>query len=411
MLRFGARFLSRNYNCLYLLGFGDTYGFFRENMIIYRRLGIGMEQKQEEHREKSGLERQKHFLIRFLYFASIVVIILLFIKYVLPLTYPFLIGFGLAWMCMPLTRLLARKTKWNNRSAWGLIVMLLFYAILSGLLILGMLELFKFLGSSIGHIPSYYQNDILPALKKIEDWGADWIENIAPDLVQQYYHVFNAVIAKVGSFALSLSGSIASWVASVTLSLPSIFIFFSFSMLFSFFIVWDFDKVGAFMRKQLPDRVNETVQNVHKHFKTTTVDYIKAYLIIAGITCVELFIGLTILGVPNAIWIALGISVFDMIPVFGTGGIMIPWVLLAFINGDVAFAIELLILYIVITVIRNIIEPKILGTKLGLNPVVALFTLYIGLQLFGIIGLILAPIITVIVKDLHDAGKFKIWKY
>ncbi|MBC1457623.1 sporulation integral membrane protein YtvI [Listeria newyorkensis] len=361
--------------------------------------------------EKSNLEGQKRFLIKFLYLASIVVIIFLFMKYVLPLTYPFLIGFGLAWMCMPLTRLLARKTKWRNRKAWGLIVMLFFYAILSGLLVLGLLELFKLLGQSISSIPGYYQNDILPALQKIEDWGADWIDNIAPDLAQQYHNVFHAVIAKIGRFALSLSGSIASWVASVTLSLPSIFIFFSFSMLFSFFIVWDFDKVGAFMRKQLPDRVNETVQNVHKHFKTTTVEYIKAYLIIAGVTCVELFIGLTILGVPNAIWIALGISVFDMIPVFGTGGIMIPWVLLAFINGDLAFAIELLILYTVITVIRNIIEPKILGTKLGLNPVIALFTLYIGLQLFGIIGLILAPIITVIAKDLHDAGKFKLWRY
>ncbi|MBC6314361.1 sporulation integral membrane protein YtvI [Listeria grandensis] len=367
--------------------------------------------EERESAQKPDLEKQKRFLIRFLYIASIVVIIFLFIKYVLPLTYPFLIGFGLAWMCMPLTRLLARKTKWRNRKAWGLIVMLLFYTILSGLLFLGLLELFKLLGSSISSIPGHYQNDVLPALQKIEDWGADWIENIAPDLLKQYTDVFHAVIAKIGRFALSLSGSIASWVGSVTLSLPSIFIFFSFSMLFSFFIVWDFDKVGEFMRKQLPDRVNETVQNVHKHFKTTTVEYVKAYLIIAGITCVELFIGLTILGVPNAIWIALGISVFDMIPVFGTGGIMIPWVLITMINGNFAFGIELLILYGVITVIRNIIEPKILGTKLGLNPVVALFTLYIGLQLFGIIGLIMAPIVTVIIKDLHDAGKFKLWKY
>ncbi|MBC1501201.1 sporulation integral membrane protein YtvI [Listeria weihenstephanensis] len=368
-------------------------------------------EKKQEIPEKKGLEREKRFLIRFLYIASIIAIIFLFLKYVLPLTYPFLIGFGLAWMCMPLSRLLARKIKWGGRNIWGLAVMLIFYAVLSALLILGLLELFKLLSSSIGSIPGHYQNDVLPALQKIEDWGADWIDNIAPDLIGQYYDVFNAVIAKIGSFALSLSGSIASWIGSVTLSLPSIFIFFSFSMLFSFFIVWDFDKVGAFIRKQLPDNVNETVQNVHKHFKTTTVEYLKAYLIIAGITCVELFIGLTILGVPNAIWIALGISVFDMIPVFGTGGIMIPWILIVLINGNMSFAIELLILYAVITVIRNIIEPKILGTKLGLNPVVALFTLYIGLQLFGIVGLILAPIITVIVKDLHDAGKFKIWRY
>ncbi|MBC1811855.1 sporulation integral membrane protein YtvI [Listeria booriae] len=361
--------------------------------------------------KKHDLQKQKQFLIRFLYIASIVCIIFLALKYVLPLLYPFLIGFVLAWMCMPLTRLLARKTGWRNRKAWGLIVMLVFYAVVSTLLILGILELFHLLGSSVGNLPSYYQNDILPALQRIEDWGAEWIHNVAPELADQYLDVFHTIIAKAGAFVISLSGSIASWIANVTLSLPSMFIFFSFSMLFSFFIVWDFDKVGAFIRRQLPDRVNRVAHDVHQHFKTTTVEYIKAYLIIAGITCVELFIGLTILGVPNAIWIALGISVFDMLPVFGTGGIMIPWVLLTFINGDFSFAIELLILYTVITIIRNFIEPKILGTKLGLNPVVALFTMYVGLQLFGIIGLILAPIVTVIVKDFHDAGRFKLWKY
>ena len=120
--------------------------------------------------------------------------------------------------------------------------------------------------------------------------------------------------------------------------------------------------------------------------------------------------GLTVLKVPGAVLIAACIAVFDILPVLGTGGIMIPWAILSLITGDFFRGFGLLILYLVITVIRNIIEPKIVGHQVGLHPVVTLASMLAGLNLFGIIGLFGFPITLSLLKNLNDRGVIHIFK-
>ena len=128
------------------------------------------------------------------------------------------------------------------------------------------------------------------------------------------------------------------------------------------------------------------------------------------ITFVELSIGLTLIGIKHAVAVALVASIFDILPVLGTGGVMIPWTVLAALQGNYSLAVGLLVIYIVITVIRNIIEPKIVGSQLGLHPVVTLCSMFVGVQLFGVIGLFGFPIGLSLLRYLNDHGVIKLFR-
>jgi len=127
------------------------------------------------------------------------------------------------------------------------------------------------------------------------------------------------------------------------------------------------------------------------------------------LTFFELTIGLHILGIENALVIAFLIAIFDVLPVLGTGGIMLPWILISFLNNQVKTGVGLLILYLVITVIRNIIEPKIVGKQIGLHPLLMLMCMYLGARLFGFLGIFILPILILIVQNLNDTGIIHIY--
>ena len=129
-----------------------------------------------------------------------------------------------------------------------------------------------------------------------------------------------------------------------------------------------------------------------------------------SITFVELSIGLSIIGIKHAVLVAFSIALFDILPVLGTGGIMIPWTVLTAIRGDFLLALGLLTVYVVVTVIRNIIEPKIVGSQLGLHPVVTLCSMFVGAQLLGVVGLFGFPIGLSLLRYLNDNGVIKVFR-
>ena len=128
------------------------------------------------------------------------------------------------------------------------------------------------------------------------------------------------------------------------------------------------------------------------------------------ITFTELCIGLTILRVDNAPVIAGIIAVIDIMPVLGTGGVVIPWTLISLVTGDFFRAIGLIIMYVIILVVRNIIEPKIVGSQVGLHPVITLASMFIGLHFFGIIGMFGFPVALSVIKNLNDKKIIHIFK-
>ena len=135
-----------------------------------------------------------------------------------------------------------------------------------------------------------------------------------------------------------------------------------------------------------------------------------SYFLILGITFSELLIGLAILRVNRFVLIAFLIAVLDIFPVLGTGAVLVPWAIIAFIQGRIGFGIGLLVLYALITVIRQIIEPKIVGKHVGMHPIITLACMFIGTSLFGGYGLFGLPILVAIVLELNSSGAIHIFK-
>jgi len=133
--------------------------------------------------------------------------------------------------------------------------------------------------------------------------------------------------------------------------------------------------------------------------------YVKAYAGLMLITFAELALGLSILKVDGAISVAAMTAVIDILPVLGTGIVVIPWSIIEFIKGNTPLAIGLAVLYLIIMVVRNILEPKLVGKQIGLHPLIMLICIYVGVRAFGFIGLFALPVIAVIVKYLYDNGK------
>ncbi len=129
-----------------------------------------------------------------------------------------------------------------------------------------------------------------------------------------------------------------------------------------------------------------------------------------SITIEELTNGLTFIGIRNSVLIALLIAIFDILPVLGTGGIMLPWTIITAFQGQLSTALGLLIVYLVVTIIRNIIEPRIVGRQIGLHPVVTLVSMFVGAQLFGVLGLFGFPIGLSLLRHLNETGTIRIFK-
>lgn len=131
---------------------------------------------------------------------------------------------------------------------------------------------------------------------------------------------------------------------------------------------------------------------------------IKAHLILMIITFIELSIFLSIMRVRNSVIIAAFISLIDILPVLGTGTVLYPWGIISMISGNSALGISLIIAQLIMTIIRNIIEPRIIGTHTGLNPILTLASIYIGTKLFGFIGMYVFMLIIIMAVKYRNSA-------
>ena len=136
----------------------------------------------------------------------------------------------------------------------------------------------------------------------------------------------------------------------------------------------------------------------------------KAYFTLMTLTFIELSLALLILNIDYAVTLALIISVIDLMPVLGVGTALIPWAVVELIIGNYALGIGLLISYVIILIVRQIVEPRIVGKHIGLHPLITLISMYAGLKIFGAVGLFLLPMLVMFLKYLQDLGTLQLWK-
>ena len=141
-----------------------------------------------------------------------------------------------------------------------------------------------------------------------------------------------------------------------------------------------------------------------KEAAQTAGRYLRAFSLLLLIMFLVLFVGLTIIGAEYALLLAAITAIVDILPVLGVGTVLVPWSVISYISGDISRGTAILILYVAVIILRQFIEPKIIGKSLGIHPLLSLFSMYVGLRVFGVIGIILAPALVAGLRTLKDAG-------
>lgn len=389
------------------------------------------------------IEKRREFLINIAYVIVVLGLAYVFLKYLFWLVAPFLFAFFFAVLLQKPLRFLDKKTKNKCHSALSVLLVILcicIFVVPLSFILAGIIdkisEFGAYLMDQLNDIPTLLNNvkawllDFLSFLPKgIYDSVTDTIVDTfaklnttgAPDMLNNMAGTEAAPNASsgIGIDLGSISSGITSGITSVfsfVKNVPSILISVVIGVIAWIFFTKDYRYIVRFIQRQLPEGKKNILVELKQVFNKTILTMFKAYGIIMCITFLELFLGFFIMsktGIMNNeyyVLIAVATAIFDILPVAGSGGVLIPWALFSLATGNYKQAIGLMILYGIITVIRQYIEPKIVGSSLGVHPIVTLMGLYLGLKLFGFIGMILVPLTIMTLKAFNDSGRITIWK-
>ncbi len=352
-----------------------------------------------------NLDKQKAFLIRFVYFAVILGLAYFSIKYFLPLLMPFVIGLIVAALLRPLIDILSGKLH-LKRSFVSIFILLIFYSMIAFLAVMVSARVFAFLQNLFYHLPKLYKDSIEPALISTTN---DLLTRF-PDIEIYLEDIVKSINESIFSFLTSASSTVVGTITGFAGQVPSILIKFIFTIVSSFFFTIDYHRIANFVLRQFSNEKRNMIIKVKDNVIGTLGKFIRAYTTLIIITFLELSIGLWILKVSNPFLAAALIAIVDLLPILGTGAVLLPWAIISFIFGNNNMGIGILILYIIITVVRQTLEPRVVGQQIGLHPVVTLICIFVGAQLLGVVGIFLLPVTATILKKLNDEGTIHLFR-
>jgi sporulation integral membrane protein YtvI len=225
---------------------------------------------------------------------------------------------------------------------------------------------------------------------------------------ESYRLYFNDLI---GSMVLSLSSSAGTMFKDNSINIvsriPNLLLIMLLTLISTFFFIADKELISDSIKKHTPEIISKNFVKVRKGILKALTGYVKAQGIIMCITGTIAIIILTVLNYEYAMLVAIIIALIDALPIFGSGFVLWPWIALSFFSSNYKMAVGLLILYGAILFSRQIAEPKVLGSQIGMHPLLTLMSMYVGLKIFGVFGFIIGPVTVIIIKTLLFAEKEK----
>ncbi|NRD76090.1 sporulation integral membrane protein YtvI [Bacillus sp. BRMEA1] len=359
-----------------------------------------------------------HRTVRFLIVICSIVLGLYIFYQLSKVTYPFLIGIIIAFMMNPLVNLFENKLRMPRVLA-VFISLILIIAIFAGLVTLLVAEIV----TGANYLANVVPDHLDTIINYIENFIADQILPLYNHLTSVFNKLDagqqNTIMTNIQNVGKNVATTVGSFIQNLFLKIPNIISWIPgaatlliFSLLATFFISKDWYKLSTIASKILPKKAKSSGKTVFIDLKKALFGFLKAQVTLISITAVIILIGLLILRVDYAITIALITGFVELLPYIGTGIVFIPWIGYEVIGGDTPLAIGLGVLFIIVIVQRQIIEPKILSSNIGLDPLATLFALFMGYKLIGFLGLIVGPVTLVIIGTLYRAKVFHdLWAF
>ena len=332
-----------------------------------------------------------------IFYAVCIVLAYFGARYLLPVLTPFLLGTGLALAAEPLVALLGRRLPRGAATGVGVTVT---FAILTLLVTMLCALAVRELGLLAAVLP-----ELLEAAKggmeSLEIFLTDLVlrapESVRPLLIERVEALFSggsALLDKGTALLLKLASGVLT-------ALPDSALGFGTGLIASYMIS---AKLPRFRARLKSDKL-ESYMNALTGMKSAVLGWLKAQVKLSGVTWAVLTAGFFLLKVRHGLLWALAVSLVDAFPILGTGAVLVPWSLVSFLQADTGRAFGLLILYAAVTIIRTTLEPRLIGKQLGLDPLLTLAALYAGYRLWGILGMLAAPILAVAAAQLIEVRK------
>ncbi|ESU30865.1 membrane protein [Bacillus sp. 17376] len=359
-----------------------------------------------------------HRTLRFIFVIGTVVAGALALFYVSKVTYPFIIGFLIAFMMNPLVNLFQTRAK-MPRSLAVLISLVLIMLVFAGLITLLVVEI----ASGAEYLAKVVPEHLVTLIDYIEHLFAAQLIPLYNQLTGMFQSLESGqqdtIMDNIQNVGATIGTTTGNFIKNFFEKIPNILSWFPnaatvliFSLLGTFFISKDWYRLSAMGTRFLPNRAKTSSKTVFDDLKKALFGFVRAQATLVSITTVIILIGLLILRVDYAITIALVTGIVDIIPYLGTGAVFVPWIIYEAIAGEMSKAIGLGVLYVVVLVQRQIMEPKILSSSIGLDPLATLIALFVGFKTIGFLGLIVGPVILVIFNTLQRANVFRdIWTF
>ncbi len=358
----------------------------------------------------------KHSTLKFIIGFGIAVVVVVAIIFALPwlasgavyllkLFLPFVLAFVFALAVDPLVRRL--QTNLRLKRNWtALVVIVLLLGVVGGIVSWCIYKIVNEIRALYNNIPFIYQS--IAADVEILKIRLSGIYEILPGNIQQAISEFGAQISNAAAELINTKSepfvtSAGSFAKALPKALISVVVF----LLSSYFMISDFERVKALVRKPFNKHFTDKITLVSKQIKKYLVAYVRAQATIMVIAFCVLFVGLWVLKVDFALLIAMGTAFLDALPFFGSGAVLWPWCIISFVSGNLKMGIGTIVIYIILVVIRQLTEPKIVSKNMGTNPILTLISMYLGYRLLGIGGMILGPLVMMLIISLYKAGLFE----
>lgn len=320
------------------------------------------------------------------------------IRYVLPLLLPFGLGAGLALAAEPLVHWLSKKCRLRRWLASGIGVTL-GVILLVGVLLLIIAVLVRQMGRLSTALPELLEG-VSEGMGSLEQWLLS-LSNIAPRSLRGVYTgAVTSFFSGSSSFLEQLAGGIFKFATGLLKALTSGIFGFATAVLSAFMISVRLPRIRHSLRTRIPRGWRQRISPAIKGMGRAVLGWINAQLKLSGIAFLVLLGGFWLLKIKSSLLWALVIAVVDALPVLGCGTVLIPWSLICLLQGQQTRGLGLLALYGLVWLLRSLLEPKLLGKELGLDPLVTLLAVYIGFRLLGLAGMLLTPMLAVAVTRL-----------
>lgn len=355
------------------------------------------------------VERKKRFIVNFAYFGLILAIAIFICRYAIPRLLPFFIALVIALLFKPVIRFLHEKCR-IKRNIAGLVLSILFYVIVGMIVTVIAVRVFVTSRDFVLNLPALYSDRIEPWLFNVFDRLESFVARLNPSAAAAYDVVAARVATELETVITALSKRLLTVVTNTIVGTPGFLLNALIAVIATVFLAIDWTVISEFVMRQCSEKTKLLLADIGKHLGSTLWKYTKSYAIILLMTFFELAVGLSIIGIENALTIALVIALFDILPVVGSGMVLLPWTIVTLLSAEYTKALGLGIVYVVVIIVRNVMEPRIVGNKVGLHPIVALMGMVVGTYVFGPIGLLGLPITLALLQSLNEQGVIQLYK-